>query len=109
MGNKTTEVNDLAVMCDAILENDDWRNRMPPKCECCGSTCGNYTRSFGTREELTLCAACWALLAVDLFNVYNKQRPQPNESRSYDTEVCLAELKRLFQEAKKAEEEQDGQ
>jgi hypothetical protein len=100
MGNKTTEVNDLAVMCDAILENDDWRNRMPPKCECCGSTCGNYTRSFGTREALTLCAACWAMLASLIFDDWKQHRPPWAD----DTEVYIDTLKKSFQESKENEQ-----
>ena len=93
-GTETEPDNDLEIMCNAILDKDDnWRNRIP-KCECCGATCGNYTRSFGTREALTLCAACWALLASNLFE--NLVFYEVKEDKPEETEACIEELKESF-------------
>ena len=98
----TTEVKDLSAMCDAILGNNDWKTRIP-KCECCGTTCGNYTRNFGNHEGLTLCAACWARLASIIFDDWKQHRPPWTD----DTELYIEVLKKSFQEAKEAEEETD--
>lgn len=103
-GTETEPDNDLEIMCNAILDKDDnWQNRIP-KCECCGATCGNYTRSFGSRKLLTLCAACWALLAAHILNDLKEHRPPWVD----DTDFYLFEIKKISQEKKDAEEK-DGQ
>jgi len=47
-----------------------------PKCEVCGATCGNYAYGIDGRMTM-LCAACWAHLAQEIYDVVRLLASKP--------------------------------